>query len=328
MLGQVLSVYWKLPRLHRSGRFDTRFRNWYSNLPTMVLPNFLVIGAARAGTTALAAFLGRHPEVFIPVKEPNYFSGWLSRKPFDGPQGKNVRPEFRCGTIEQYSRLFEGSRGFKARGEASVSYLPDVDAPALIQQTIPDVRLFAILRQPAERAFAHFHLQRFNRLEPVADFLEALEQERRGLRRNWMPSLRYVESGRYSVQLRRYRALFPTEQLKVFLTDDWRRRPHWVWRQILEILGVDEGFMPDFRERHAVTRVESRAWRVLLYTRPTWPVVPKRVRRVLGAALRSRWLKDASLSPELREELTKRYFRDDILQLQGLLGCDLHGWLS
>ena len=194
MLGQVLSVYWKLPRLHRSGRFDTRFRNCYSNLPTMVLPNFLVIGAARAGTTALAAFLGRHPEVFIPVKEPNYFSGWLSRKPFDGPQGKNVRPEFRCGTIEQYSRLFEGSRGFKARGEASVSYLPDGDAPALIQQTIPDVRLFAILRQPAERAFAHFHLQRFNRLEPVADFLEALEQERRGLRRNWMPSLRYVES--------------------------------------------------------------------------------------------------------------------------------------
>ncbi|MFZ0430049.1 MAG: sulfotransferase [Acidobacteriota bacterium] len=294
----------------------------------MMLPNFLVIGTARAGTTALTAFLSRHPEVFIPLKEPNYFSGWLSRKSFEGPQDRNVKPEYRCGTIEQYSRLFEGSEGFQARGEASVSYLPDTDAPALIRKTIPDVRLIAILRQPAERAFAHFHLQRLNRLEPVADFLQALEEEQKGLRRNWLPSLRYVEWGLYSVQLRRYRALFSTEQLKVFLADDWRGRPDWVWRQILETLGIDNGFTPDFSERYGATCIESLTWRILLRTRSIWPVVPTKIRRTLGATIRSRCLKSASVSRELREELTERYFRDDVLRLQDLLGCDLKQWFS
>ena len=292
----------------------------------MVLPNFLVIGTARAGTSALTAFLQRHPQIFIPCKEPNYFSGWNSRKTFDGPRAKDIRPELRCGTLEQYTSLFAESQGFKARGEASVSYLPDADAPELIRETIPDVALIAILRQPAERAFAHFHLQRFHGQEPASNLLEALDQERRGMRRNWCPTFRYLEFGRYAEQLRRYQAVFPTDQLSVYLTDDWRKRPAWVWRQILDTLEVRPDFTPDFSERHAPTRTASPAWRLLQRTRRIWPMVPRIARSRVAAFLRARLVSYPTLSRALRNEVTERYFRDEILRLEEVLGSELPDW--
>ena len=109
----------------------------------MTLPNFIIIGAAKAGTTALYEYLGEHPDVFVsPVKETNFFSS-----------GHPI------GTQDEYEAQFAGVRGERAIGEASVQYIASKNAAAQMRDQLPDVKLIAMLRNPADRAFSHYLMQ-------------------------------------------------------------------------------------------------------------------------------------------------------------------------
>ncbi len=293
----------------------------------MRLPDFLVIGAARSGTTALATFLDRHPRVHIPWKEPNFFSGWHERKQFRGPQWpRPIDPRSRCGSLEEYASLFAGAGGGVRVGEASTTYLEDPDAPAMIRETVPDVKLIALLRQPAERAFAHFVLFRHHGLEPEAEFQGAVEQEVAGLRRDWNPHLRYIDSGRYSEKLARYRALFPPCRLKILLFDEWRRDAFRVWSEVLEHLELEDVETPDLSESIGPTHLETPAWRLVMRARPFWGIVPAKTRKRVRLKLQE-WLWTRPVpSPALLDELTERFYRDEIARLEELLGRDLDHW--
>jgi hypothetical protein len=87
----------------------------------VTLPNFLVIGAAKGGTSAFTTFLQSHPQAHIPFKEPNFFSGWETRVTFDGPLRDLERADRFCGTREKYESLFSRAGNARAVGEASVS---------------------------------------------------------------------------------------------------------------------------------------------------------------------------------------------------------------
>src|SRR3712207_4104321 len=133
----------------------------------MTLPNFLVIGAMKSGTTALYYYLEQHPEIYMsPVKEPNFFS-----------QENAADTVTHIGTYEQ---LFKGASGKKAIGEASHSYLYEPRAAAEIRRYVPKVKLIAILRNPIDRAYSHFlHMVRSG-TEPLDDFAQALREEEAG----------------------------------------------------------------------------------------------------------------------------------------------------
>ena len=141
----------------------------------MPMPNFLVIGAAKSGTTALYHTLKQHPQIFMsPVKEPHFFAFEGERPVYCGPGDRelfNPRVVFR---LEDYVRLFDGLRAQTAVGEASVQYLMRSDAAAArIRQHIPRAKLIAILRQPADRAYSHYIMLRSQGLERLS-FTQAL----------------------------------------------------------------------------------------------------------------------------------------------------------
>lgn len=149
------------------------------------LPTFLVIGAAKAGTTSLYHYLGQHPQVFMsPVKEPGFFA--LEGHPLDfrGPGDEWLR-QATTTTLEAYQKLFEGVRDEPAVGEASVLYLHHHAAPEAIARYVPDVKLVAVLRDPVERAYSAFLYQTRNGREPLADFEEALRAEPRRIADGW-----------------------------------------------------------------------------------------------------------------------------------------------
>ena len=298
----------------------------------MPRPTFLILGAAKCGTTALARFLQDHPQVHLPYKEPSYFSGWGTRVQFHEPLPDPQPPRGRWATLDAYEQLFAGAGQAKAIGEASVSYLPDADAPALIRATVPDVRLVAFLRQPVDRAFSHFVMNRRERREPESDFRRAMESEPQRMADRWTPYLCYAHLGRYSEQVRRYRAQFPADQFRVYLYEDWDREPERVWAELMPFLGLDAAYTPDFRQRYneaglarpGYERLWQGAGRLKQVLRP---FMPRRARRFLGRPLRQWALQRPTLDAELRQALTTRYFRDDILALQAEIGRDLSSWL-
>lgn len=299
----------------------------------MTMPNFLIIGAAKSGTTSLYHYLRQHPQIYMsPVKEPRFFAFEGRRPRFRGPNDDEINRTV-ITTIEQYRKCFDGAMGEKALGEASPVYIFSDEAPARIRRHIPEAKLIAILRHPAERAYSNFmHMVR-DGYEPLADFGEALRDEDRRVAANWSFIWHYKRRGFYAAQLKRYFELFDAGQVKVFLYDDFSADSRGLLREIFRFLEVDETFAPDTSLRHNVSGVPKNRTLQTFLSRPNRvkailePLIPEPLRRRAGIAMRNANARRQPLDPDLRAELIEDY-RDDILQLQELIGRDLSHWLS
>jgi hypothetical protein len=302
----------------------------------MTLPNFLIIGAQKAGTTALYHALAQHPQVFMsPHKEPAFFAYAEPPPAFEGPPLPRQSTRL-VTTLEEYAALFADGTAAIARGEASTfySYCWTERTAGIIHRHLPDVRLIVILRQPAERAYSAFNYHRFRGLEPLASFRRAVAADRAGDRALWHPFLRYYWVGCYAIHLQPYINRFPPEQLRVYLYEDWQKHPATVLADCFRFLGVDERFDPPPNKRYNVSyRMRSRSLNALLdhpqaeralLRRP----LPRHLARKILHRLRA-WnqVKPPPLGPALRRELTESY-REDILSLQDMIGRNLSHWLE
>ena len=299
----------------------------------MTLPNFLVIGAAKAGTTSLYHYLGQHPEVFMsPVKEPHFFALGGTGANFRSPGAEAGINRKSFADPEGYEGLFAGARGEKAIGEASTSYLYSPEAPERIKRRVPEARLIAVLRDPAERAYSTFLALRLGGREPLRDFSRALEAEEGRIRDGWEHLWHYKNLGFYHVQLSRYGKALEEGRLRVYLYEDLGADPRGVMRDAYRFLGVDASFEPDTSQRHNMSGVSNNGFLVSLVRKrhpvktAIKPLVPATVRRRLVSGLQKRVLSRPPFPPEVRRELVEAY-REDVLRLEDLIGRDLSAWL-
>ena len=295
--------------------------------PLTVLPNFLVIGANKAGTTSLHHYLGSHPQVFISVvKEPSYFALAGTRPSRSRPDG--VLTDGMVATREGYEALFEAAQGEKAVGEVSTAYLPSERAAFRIRAEIPAAKLIAILRDPADRARSAHAMHVSRKIEPLGSLDSAIEQELGGC--SWR---KYLKLGFYYDGLARYYELFGRDQVKVFLYDDFRDEPLRMLGDTFEWLGVDPTFTPDLSRRYNTSKLpvdpafthvvepNSRAKAALKR------MLPKPARRWMKKRART-WNHAQSpprLSPETRRHLIE-VFEADIRRVEALINRDLTGW--
>lgn len=289
----------------------------------MTMPNFLIIGAMKSGTTALYYYLEQHPQVYMsPVKEPDFFC-------FEGredPDGGSIT------RIETYRNLFKGVSGHRAVGEASHCCLYEPKAVERIEHHIPEARFIAILRDPVDRAYSHFlHMVRAG-TEPLTDFAQALRED--GVR-NRNPQ-DYVGRGLYYGQLKRYFDAFGRDRVRVYLYEDLNDAPGDTLRDAFRFLGVNDSFVPDVSLRRNVSgRPRYKALDEVL-RRPSF--VKQALKLYLPAGLRWRLSKafdnlktrnlvePSPVQSEVRRQLIEAY-REDILKLQDLIHRDLSGWL-
>lgn len=282
----------------------------------MTLPNFVIIGAAKCGTTSLYRILGQHPGIFTcPVKEPQYFAL--------GDGGSVDRGAVR--DLAEYESLFAGVRGEPAVGEASPQYFVSASAARRMRETIPDARLIAIVRDPAERAYSEYQMRvregRENR-EVSAAFDAVLEElaadpaaaERRS----------YLLYGFYRLHLSRYEERFGSNALKIVLLEDLASDPLPLLRELFAFLGVDPDFRPEIGDRFNVGGV-PRWQRVYRWAdRQEW--LKQRLPWRLGAVAKRSLLRAPQRLPsELRARLVELY-RDDVRWLERRLDRDLGGW--
>jgi hypothetical protein len=304
-----------------------------------MMPNFLIIGAMKSGTTSLYQYLNQHPQIYMsPKKEPNFFALEGSSLDFDGAEGKEKIKRWLerafVTDLEEYRALFRGVSSEKAVGEASPMYLYNPEAPSRIKHYIPEAKLIAILRNPVERAYSAFVYMSRDGREPLSVFSQALQAEETRMATNWEWIWHYKNVGFYYAQLKRYSDMFDQDQIKVYLYEDLKADPLHVVQDIFRFLRVDDTFNPDTSLRHNVSGIpKNRALSWLLFKRNPVkaglrPLLPEGMRRLVSISLKNRSLvKAPPLAPEVRRELTEVY-RDDILKLEGLIGRDLSEWLQ
>jgi len=210
------------------------------------LPTFLIIGAPKGGTTSLYHYLNDHPAVYMsPLKEPHFFSGH-GRVPKTTDTHENtwlLPPEtHQLRTMADYSRLFEGANSeHVALGEASTGYLSGPTTPANVRSHLPEARLIALLRDPAERAWSDFMMMRRFRQEPEGSLLNIVRQR---------ADTRYLELGQYGEALDRWYAEFPQEQVRVHLFEDLASDTATVVTDVLQFIDVDDSVPLDLSTHH------------------------------------------------------------------------------
>jgi len=300
------------------------------------LPNFLIIGAAKSGTTSLYHYLRQHPAVFMPeVKEPRFFAYAENPPAMKGPG--DVRTNETAGavyTLADYRQLFAGATTETAIGEASPNYLYSETAPRLIREHIPNVQLIAVLRNPIDRAYSHFlHLVRSGR-EPLRDFGAALDAEAERIASGWEWSWHYKQMGFYHTQLTRYLEYFDRDQLTVYLFEDFKADPIDLTQDIFRVLGVDDAFVPDTSMRYEKSGVpKSDRFQRFLLNPDNWLrrlsryLIPEPVRERILIRMKNVNLSKPPLPSDVRAQLVEAY-REDILRLQELIDRDLSAWLT
>lgn len=300
------------------------------------MPNFLLIGAPKAGTTALYEYLKQHPKIYVsPVKEPNFFAFEGQKPNFRGPKDDQAWTN-KSSIVElaNYQQLYADVQNEKAIGEASTLYLYLPQTPQRIKHYVPDAKLIAILRHPVERAFSHYlHMRRDGR-EWLRDFRLAIKSEKQRIHECWSPAWYYQHLGLYSSQIQRYLEVFDRSQIGFFLYDDWRSNPVDFVQSICRFLEIDDDFVPDMSTRHNETKV---VWKNVAIRdfflkknqlRSTLKlIVPSSIRKPISTMIfKQNMDKPPQLTAELKRELIP-LFKEDILRSQHLIDRDLSAWL-
>jgi Sulfotransferase domain len=288
------------------------------------LPNFIIVGAPKAGTTSLYAYLNQHPQVYMsPIKEPGYFA------PEYGLQNYLSR-------WEGYLTLYHGVQEETAIGEATVCYLLSRTAAQNIAARVPHAKIIISLRNPVDRAFSQY-LEMLTVGATRKSFREEIDANLRcrpdangSFEYQW-PRRPFLVFGRYHDQIKRYFNAFPRAQIHVMYYEDLQRAPARAVADLFAFLGLDPSYLPDVSRRHNephVPRLLGATY--LLKTWGLWPYLRSLAPRQLGPRLRSlafRARGSLTMAPADRAFLTD-YYRDDVRALQLLLDRDLTSWLE
>jgi hypothetical protein len=218
--------------VERSGRNDERR-----------LPDFLIVGVQKGGTSSLAASLGNHPDVYVLGGEGHFFD-----RDFIWEQG-----------LDAYAAMFRGHRGQAVMGENTPMYASHPEVPARIASSLPEVRLIWLFRNPVDRAYSHYWLA------------VAKGRERETFARRMAATMAgdctspYLVRGRYAEEVERYLERFDRSQVLFLLSDRFQSEPRSVLKDTCRFLGVttDVDFDEVYLERNSTRIPKSlrlQAW--------------------------------------------------------------------
>lgn len=315
-------------RIHHGGR-------------SIRLPDFLIVGAARSGTTSFSAGLAAHPGIFMPgLKEPMFFTACGRDHPVvDRRTGR--RAAYVIDDLDAYLRLFRPAGESRLTGEASTWYLYDHAAAirmmeALYGPRLAELRILMILRDPVARAWSHYSFKRRNGEENLA-FEEAVRPETISARlgRHYSTGFDYLGYGRYHDQVKAYLDRFP--RVRVYIHETWKRDPAAGLADALRFLGLDPAITRPVDDLRLNVSGKPRSRAAAAAAR--WLYRPSALKSCLKPFLadgfRSRLKYRAArrlfvpdpMPEHLRLE-TARHFREDIERLGRLLRMDLAHWTA
>lgn len=281
-------------------------------------PDFIIIGAGKCGTTSLYTYLKQHPQVYLcPHKETYFFVPEPIRSKF--------KPWGAITNFDDYTGLFKNASQKSVIGEISTTYYRHAESAQQIYQNLPQVKIIAILRDPANRAFSDYQMH-FRKGNEKEDFTSLISLDNR-----------FIKPGFYYSELIPYFKVFPQEQIKILLFDDLVKNSANFIEDLFEFIEIDSQFIPNTSKQSRKGGLPKNQTVNILLTKPN-PLrkliasvlslfIPFSLRQEIRASLVKKNIQQAKLSPEVRQQLIEVY-RYDIAKLQELIGRDLSSWLQ
>jgi hypothetical protein len=291
-----------------------------------MMPNFLIVGAAKSGTTSLYNYLRQHPDIFMPEwKELSFFIGDPC-----GPLHRVKKPRY-------YDQVFAKAKNKHAVGEASTSYLFDKQAPGLIKEKLGAIKILIVLRDPVAMSYSLYNHQARREGETIQSFEAALTAEESRWRDpefrkkcyGWHANYYYFHRGRYYPQVKRYLETFGMQNVKIFLFDELAADPVRVVQEAYRFLGVDDSFIPVIKVHNPAGGILNipRFWEDTgLFLKTFQFVFSRNLIKKIPHLLRNLGQKPPPpMNPATAQGLRQK-FQDDICRLEDLIGKDLSAW--
>ncbi|MGC1242407.1 MAG: sulfotransferase [Chryseosolibacter sp.] len=297
------------------------------------LPNFLIVGATKCGTSSLHKYLDQHPQVFMSkVKEPRFISSQVTPFPLNGPGDQKVEAWY-VKKYDDYAKLFEGSDNYGAVGESSADtlYFHKGTIP-VIKQYLGDPKIIIMLRHPVKRAFsAYQHLVRD--LREDLSFEEGLAEEQNRINNNWELIYHYTAGSMYYDSVKAFMDNF--SNVKVVLTEEQEKRPQQIIRDIFRFLDVDPDCDVNTEIRYNVSGKPKSQWLHQFFfegnmaRKIAQPIVRRlfsqETRIRIAQKIQEKNLTRLSINPETKKKL-QAFFEEDIKKMEKLLKRDLSMW--
>ena len=294
------------------------------------LPNLLIVGAAKCGTTSLHNYLKQHPDIFMSKqKEPHFL--------INSDIGED-RIHKAITVLEDYEDLFKTDSIYKYKGESSVMYLafPEFSIKNIKKYLDPDVKIIIMLRNPVERAFAgYLHNLRYNPSENLS-FEEAFEKSeaRYYQERDITPDTRYLHVGNYYSQVESFMSMF-NDNVLVIMYEDYVNNIDLCLANVFDFLDIDK-ISVDTSRRHMVGGwiFKRKFLRNLLIPKNNFKSLiksflpNKKIRKAIKQKIMNMsTVESPSISKDMHKKLTE-YYRKDIDNLSKLLNKELNCWIN
>ena len=296
----------------------------------MILPNLLIVGAAKSGTTSLHNYLNQHPDIFMSQhKEPHFL---INDEIGFGRIPKGINK------IEDYSNLFIDSENYKYRGESSAMYLqfPDITIKNIKRYLEKEVKIIIMLRNPIDRAFsAYHHVKRYN-VDENLTFDEAIQkcEERYFENKKITPASRYIHIGMYHDFVKKFMTDF-ANQLHIIIYDDFISNTDQELSKVLAFLGLNE-YNIDVKKQymvggwkwknHFLRRIFMKGHFIKKLIKIIIPFngLHKYIRKIFKSSFT---VTVENMNNETRERL-KEIYKDDVKKLSKFLNKDLNFWIT
>jgi hypothetical protein len=306
----------------------------------MIHPNFFIIGAARCGTTSLFSYLRQHPQVFMPEhKEPFTMAfkngNFINDDPKSFPYQKTYRELLGISDYDKYLELFQKATHEKAIGEASTMYIHSLYACENIKQLYPNAKLIVSLRNPVDQIHSsyYFALRKIKGIERGND-IETLENLIRNQNEEFF---QHFDAAFYCKHLKPYYDKFPKKNIHVILFEDFVKNTKSVLKGVFQYLEIDAGFEPEIKVQNRGAQYKNARLNYLLNKSAFVLKAKELIKHTTPRVFNKKFLaliwyidkfnseKPPPLSQETRAHLLS-IMREDIDNLQSLIGCDLSQW--
>lgn len=278
----------------------------------MTLPNFIIAGAPKSGSSSLWQYLRQHPDIFFPLQKELFFFDFNFEK-----------------GLEWYEAFFDAQQNERAIGEATVWYMRWNGVPEKMNKVLPGVKLIFLLRHPVDRAYSNWCHEKRDGIHPFDESFE------RFLTRPDRDSRTIISSGYYARHLRRFLSQFPETQIHVCLMSDLRTAPDETCRKIFQFLDVDDTFQPDLRQKDNVSWWFRGLWLLSALKTLTQPfdfVLKKNIVDLVWSKsrhFRSIFWQRNKRPPKISENaraLLLDHYAEQVAETEQILGRDLSDW--
>lgn len=292
-------------------------------------PDFMIVGAAKSGTTSLDVYLKEHPDIFMPWFKETWFFHLV-----DNPNKAILKIyPFLPTNILTYLGLYADAQPNQVCGEATPSYLYYHDLTIKnIKKYHPNwqnLKIIIILREPIDKVISHYKFVRKGNLDPKKLTLpEALKAEKERMAENKvLLDLFYIDNTLYYEQVKAYQDNF--DNVKIFLYEDLKNNPKRLIKELYEYLEVDSTFVPKtlgerFNPSNNVMIPRNKVYKYLINREQK---IIKFIPEYFFKKIKYLLLKEEKIEVKTIEYL-KKAFKEDVIKLQGIIDNDISHWIK